>query len=275
MRPVGREITVAGEVIAFEGESGLIPAYIARPPTDTPRPGLVVIHEIFGLVDHTKDVANRFAAEGFVAMAPNLFGSPELATVLTPAKVRAAQQFLSKLPRRDPVLAGQELAKLPPEEQVAIAPTIAKLLGGLPKDRLARDLVAAVSFLRSQPFVRGDRIGSVGFCFGGAMSLRLACEADLAACVVFYGENPSPIEKVKDIRGAVLGLYGADDARINAGLGDLAKAMAEHKKDFEMRLYPGAGHAFFNDANPTAYRKEAAADAWDRVLRFYRRTLLA
>jgi carboxymethylenebutenolidase len=107
------------------------------------------------------------------------------------------------------------------------------------------------------------------------MSLRLACEADIAASVVFYGENPSPIEKVKDIRGAVLGLYGADDARINAGLGDLVKAMAEHKKDFEMRIYPGAGHAFFNDTNPTTYRKEAAQDAWDRVLRFYRRTLMS
>jgi carboxymethylenebutenolidase len=236
---------------------------------------VIVIHDIFGLSDHTKDVADRFAREGYVALAPNLFGSPELASVLTPQKVRAAQAFLSKLPRRDPVLVEEELAKLPSEEQAAIAPTVAKLIGGLPRDSLAKDLVGAVAFLRSQPFVATDRIGSAGFCFGGALSLRLACEADIAACVVFYGESPSPIEKVKDIRGAVLGLYGAEDARINAGLGDLVKAMAEHKKDFEMRLYPGAGHAFFNDTASTTYRKEAAQDAWDRVLRFYRRTLVS
>jgi carboxymethylenebutenolidase len=266
---------LAGAIVAFEGESGLVPAFLARPPGEEPRPAVIVIHEIFGLVDHTKDVADRFAREGYVALAPNLFGSPELASVLTPQKVRAAQQFMSKLPRRDPVLAEQELAKLPPEEQAAIAPTVAKLIGGLPRDRLAKDLVGAVAFLSAQPFVAKDRIGSVGFCFGGAMSLRLACEAEIAACVVFYGENPSPIEKVKDIRGAVLGLYGADDARINAGLGDLVKAMAENKKDFEMRIYPGAGHAFFNDTNPTTYRKEAASEAWDRVLQFYARILQA
>ena len=268
-------VPVAGESVSFEGEAGTVPAYLVRPIRPGPGPGLVVIHEIFGLTEHTKDVATRFAREGFVALAPDLFGTPNLAGILTQPKVQAAQQFLSKLPRRDPVLAEQELAKLPSEERASIASTVGKLLGGLPKDQLARDLVAAVAYLRSQTFVVRDRIGCVGFCFGGAMSLRLACEADIASCVVFYGENPSPIEKVKDIRGAVLGLYGADDARINAGLGDLAKAMAEHKKDFEMRIYPGAGHAFFNDTNPTMYRKEAAADAWDRVLRFFARTLMS
>ncbi len=266
---------LASAVVAFEGESGLVPASLAGPSGEEPRPAVLVIHEIFGLVGHTKEVADRFAREGYVAMAPNLFGSPELAAVLTSPKVRAAMQFMSKLPRRDAVLAEEELAKLPPEEQAAIAPTVAKLIGGLPRDRLAKGLAAAASFLQSQPFVIRDRIGSVGFCFGGAMSLRLACEADIAACVVFYGENPSPIEKVKDIRGAVLGLYGADDARINAGLGDLVKAMSEHKKDFEMRIYSGVGHAFFNDTNPTTYRKEAAQGAWNRVLRFCRRTLMS
>jgi len=199
----------------------------------------------------------------------------ELAAVLTPPKIQKAMQFMSNLPRRDPVLAEEALAKLPEEERALVAPTVRTLISGLPRDRLTKDLVAAVAYLGAQPFVRGDRIGAVGFCFGGNMSIRLACETDLAACVVFYGENPSPIERVKDIRGPVLGLYGAEDARINADLDELVKAMAEHRKDFEMRIYPGAGHAFFNDTNPSAYREAAARDAWDRVLRFYRRTLMS
>ena len=262
-------------MVSFQSESGFVPAFLVRPSGPEPRPAIIVIHEIFGLVDHTMDVARRFGREGYVALAPNLFGHPDLVAVLTPARVRQAMQFMVKLPRRDPVLAEEELAKLPESEREAVAPTVRKLIGGLPRDRLTRDLVSAVEYLRVQPFVVPERIGSVGFCFGGGMSIRLACETNIAACVVFYGENPSPIEKVKDIDGAVLGLYGGEDAKINAEFDNLVKAMAEHKKDFEMRIYPGAPHAFFNDTNPNTYRKEAAADAWDRVLRFYRRTLLS
>ena len=261
------------EMVEFMGESGAIPAYLVRPKGDRPQPAVVVIHEIFGLVDHTKDVANRIAREGYVALAPNLFGSPELTTILTEEKVRKAMQVMRRLPRRDPELARQEIAKLPEPDRTEVGQTVRILLAGFPKDRLTRDLVGAVSYLRSQPFVRGDRIGCVGFCFGGGLSVNLACAADVAACVVFYGENPSPIEKVQDIQGAVLGLYGGEDTRIDAGLGSLAAAMADHRKDFEMRLYAGAGHAFFNDTNPATYRKDAAEDAWERVLRFYRRTL--
>src|SRR3989454_936846 len=125
-------------------------------------------------------------------------------------------------------------------------------------DRFAKDLVAAVNHLKTLPYVKADRIGCVGFCFGGGLSIRLACDVGVEACVVFYGENPSPIERVRDIAGPVLGLYGAEDTRINADLDKLVKAMAEYKKDFEMRIYPGAPHAFFNDRNPTTYREAAA-----------------
>ncbi|MGI0149574.1 MAG: dienelactone hydrolase family protein, partial [Thermoplasmata archaeon] len=219
--------------------------------------------------------ADRFAREGYVTLAPNLFGSAELAEVLTPSNVQKAMRLLFRLPRRDPELARQELSKLPEEERAAVAPTVEKLLGGLPNDRLTKDLVAGVVYLRSLPFVRADRIGSVGFCFGGGMSVSLACETPLQGSVIFYGENPSPIERVRNIAGAVLGLYGAEDPRINTDLDKLVKAMAEYKKDFEMRIYPGAPHAFFNDTNATTYRESAAKDAWECVLRFYKRTLMA
>jgi carboxymethylenebutenolidase len=107
------------------------------------------------------------------------------------------------------------------------------------------------------------------------MSINLACHAPLAACVVFYGENPAPIEQVENISCPVLGNYGAEDARINIRLDELVKAMARYKKDFEMKIYPGAAHAFFNDTRPATYQAAAAHEAWDRVLRFYSRTLSA
>ncbi len=265
----------SSEMVTFPGESGQVPAYLAQPRVEGPRPAVIVIHEIFGLVDHTKDVANRFAREGYVALAPHLFGTPPLAALLTPDRVRKAMSLMYRLPRRDPELAQAEIAKLPEPDRTEVAGTVQLLLQGLPKDRLLLDLVAAVRFLRTKPFVRPDRIGCVGFCFGGGMSFNLACATDVAACVIFYGENPSPIEKLRDVKGAVLGLYGGEDVRINAGLEALVRTMVEDKRDFEMRVYPGAPHAFFNDTNPTTYRKEAAADAWDRVLRFYARTLQA
>jgi carboxymethylenebutenolidase len=263
----------SSEMVHFEGESGPVPAFLTRPRTDGRSPAVVVIHEIFGLVEHTKDIANRLAREGYVALAPNLFGSPHLAEVLTPPRIRQAMQLMMSLPRRDPELAKQEVAKLPEPERTEVGHTMQFLLGGLPRDRLIGDLVAAVRYLRAQNFVKGNCIGCVGFCFGGGMSIDLACAVDVTACVVFYGENPSPISKVQEIRGAVLGLYGGEDARIDADLDKLVKAMAEGKKDFEMRIYPGAPHAFFNDTNPMTYRKESATEAWERVLRFYRRTL--
>ena len=270
-----RPSPISGQMVEFPGVSESVPAYLSRPSDDHARPAVVVIHEIFGLVEHTRDVADRFAREGYVTLAPNLFGTTELASVLTPENVQKATRLLFRLPRRDPELARQELAKLPEAERAIVAPTVERLLGGLPKDRLLKDLVAAVAYLGTLPFVRRDRIGSVGFCFGGGMSANLACETSLRGCVIFYGENPSPIERVRNIDGPVLGLYGADDTRINADLDKLVKAMAEFKKDFEMRIYPGAGHAFFNDTNETTYREVAAKDAWDRVVRFYRRTLMA
>ena len=98
--------------------------------------------------------------------------------------------------------------------------------------------------------------------------------AKLAASVIFYGENPHPIELVENISCPVLGNYGAEDMRINAHLDELVKAMVTYKKDFEMRIYPNAAHAFFNDTTPM-YQQAAAKDAWERVLRFFKRTLLA
>jgi carboxymethylenebutenolidase len=264
-------------MLTYAGEEGQVQAYLSRPDTTDPRPAIIVIHEIFGLTDHTKDVANRFAQQGYVVLAPHLFSRPSLVNDLTPANIGEAMRFNFSLPRErmaDAAFVQQELDKLPAESREKVE-KVRKIMfgGGLPRESLVKDLVRGRHYLAAQSFVMADRIASIGFCFGGGMSINLACETPLAACVLFYGNNPDPIELVQNIAGPVLGIYGAEDQRVNSHLDELVRSMAQYKKDFEMRVYPGAGHAFFNDTSPTTYREKPAHQAWEQVLHFFQRTL--
>jgi carboxymethylenebutenolidase len=261
----------------FDGATGKVDAYLTRPMDSGRHPALIVIHEIFGLDDHIKDVANRFASQGYVALAPHLFSRAGLKELLTRENIRAAMGFMRTLPTnrtRDRIFVQEELGKIPDENRRnTLGRTMGLLFGGLPRESFIEDLVHAVDFLNQKDYVKTGKIGSVGFCFGGTMSGALACKGKTAACVVFYGENPDPIDLVQNIAGPLLGIYGADDERINSNLDKLVKAMVTYKKDFGMRIYPGAPHAFFNDTNKQTFRPEAARDAWEIVLRFYSRTL--
>jgi carboxymethylenebutenolidase len=262
-------------MMTYNGEAGPVQTYLARPSVEGPRPAVIVIHEIVGLTDHIKSVADRFAEEGYIAFPPNLFSRPGLAEVMTPSNVGEAMQFMMTIPRdkwSDQAYIQRAASQLPQEKRETLQRVRSVMFGGIPKDRLTQDLVKAVDYLNAQDFVQSGKIASVGFCFGGGMSINLACHAKLAACVIFYGENPNPIELVENIACPVLGNYGAEDMRINAHLDELVKAMVTYKKDFEMRIYPNAGHAFFNNTTPM-YNEAAARDAWERVLRFYKRTL--
>lgn len=263
-------------MITFQGDVGPVQTYLARPDAAEPRPAVIVIHEIVGLTDHIKSVADRFANAGYIAFAPNLFSRPGLAEVMTPANVAEAMRLMMSVPREkwgDQAYIQQAAAQLSPEKREMLHRVRATMFGGLPKESFIQDLMRAVEYLKAQDFVQYGKIASLGFCFGGGMSINLACHAPLAACVVFYGENPTPIELVENIACPVLGNYGAEDMRINAHLDELVKAMTTYKKDFEMRIYPHAAHAFFNDTTPI-YNEMAAKDAWERVLRFFQRTLL-
>jgi carboxymethylenebutenolidase len=263
------------QMVTYDGEAGKVQAYLAKPEGEGPRPAVIVIHEIYGLNDQIKDVANRFAAQGYVAFAPHLYSRPGLVEVLTPANIEQAMQFQMSLARdrmSDMAYVREEMAKLPAEKRETLQ-KVFPVYSHLPGEQLTQDLVKAVDFLNDQSFVQVGKIASVGFCFGGGMSINLACHARLAACVVFYGSNPEPIEQVKNIVCPVLGLYGADDMRINQNLDKLVKAMVDTKKDFEMKIYPGAAHAFFNNTRKEVYREGPAKDSWERVLRFYKTCL--
>jgi carboxymethylenebutenolidase len=204
--------------------------FLARPKGDATYPAVIVIHEIWGLVDHIKDVAKRLALEGYVALAVDLFEG----------------KIVSKL---------EEGRKF--REQFS-------------EDKVLEDLNGAFDYLRSLPYVNPKRIGSVGFCMGGGLSLLFACRnKELAAAVVFYGRNPSPIDQVSTIQCPVLGNYaGADMAITESEINLLKQTLTRYEKTFDIKTYPGAPHAFFNDTRES-YRAEAAKDAWQRTLQFF------
>ena len=267
---------VSHEMVTFPGEEGPVQAYLVKPETNDARSAVIVIHEIYGLSDFIRDMTNRFAELGYVALAPNLFSRPSLIDVLTPSNIESVMQFNSTIPREkmsDRSYVQQQISNLPPEKKDLVQRAFPLLFGGTLKEKLTQDLVKAVDYINNQSFVRPGKVGSVGFCFGGGLSINLACHANLAADVVFYGENPNPIELVENIHCPVVGIYGADDMRINSQLDNLVRAMVQYKRDFEMKIYTGAAHAFMNHTRKEVYRETASKDAWDRLVRFYERTL--
>ncbi len=223
--------------VTAKGKESDVLAYLAKPKEGASLPGVIVIHENKGLVPYVEDVARRLAREGFVAVAPDLL-----------SRVGGTGAFA------DPTEA-------------------TSALGTIGRDELVEDLIAAVSFLAAHDSVQPERIGVIGFCFGGGMAWRLITkDARVKAAVPFYGPNP-PLADVSDIAAGVLAIYGGLDERINAGIDDIVAAMEQNQKVFEKIVYPGAQHAFHNDTNPDRYHPEAAAASWERALEWLRRLL--
>lgn len=227
IRPDDPSITVRH--VSYTGEAGTLMAYLARPREERRYPGVVVIHENKGLVEHIKDVARRLAKAGYVDLAPDLLsreGGTDHFTELTELQ--------------------STLMRIPPEAFMA-------------------DLGASLDHLKGQPFVAPDRLGATGFCFGGGLVWRLSTKRqDLKATVPFYGAAP-PAEDVPNIKAVVLAIYGELDQRINAGIPALEVALIAAGIRYEKIVYPGAAHAFHNDTGPN-YHPEAARDAWARAL---------
>lgn len=225
------------EAIRFPGKAGSVEAYLSRPKDGGKRGAVIVIHENKGLNDHIRDVARRFAKEGLVALAPDLL-----------SRAGGTDQFKS-------------------------ADDATQAIGKLNRDGVVEDLASAVEHLKGLPFVNG-RIGVVGFCWGGGQSLNFATRCkDLSAAVVYYGRNPDPLDRVQDINCPVLGNYGEDDPNIVAGVEPLREALKQYGKSGDLKVYPGAKHAFNNNTNPERYHAEAAKDAWARTAGFFKRNL--
>lgn len=211
-------------------------ALLAKPKGSGAWPAVIVIHENRGLTDHIQDVTRRIANLGYVALGVDLL-----------SRVGGTGKFA---PPADPTQA----------------------INALKQPDIDADLTASVAYLKSQSFVK-PKLGVVGFCWGGGNSLLTAVNnKDIAACVVFYGRNPSSIDDVQKIAGSVEGNYGELDQGITPGVPALEAAMKKYNKPFEYKIYPGANHAFFNDTGPR-FNEAAAKDAWARLVEFYKKNL--
>jgi carboxymethylenebutenolidase len=246
-----KEITIAG-----------VPAYHSYPDDGQSggkkHPGLIVIEEIWGVTDHIKSVVDRFAAEGYSVLAPELLPKGLLET-LTPE----LRRDLFDPEKRDEVQPKLRAAMQPIQQPEYAADAIAKLK-------------ACVDYLMADKGVDTTRgIAVVGFCFGGTYAFHLAAnDARVRAAVPFYGHPPSA-EEISNIACPVLAFYGDQDERLMESLPELKENMAKNNKSFDAIVYPGAGHAFFNDTNERMYRPETAQDAWKRTLEFLKKNLQA
>ncbi|KAA9111678.1 dienelactone hydrolase family protein [Microbacterium rhizomatis] len=221
-------------------------------PLGTPRGGIVLIHEIWGLVPHIRDIADRLAAEGYVVMAPDLLSD----VGITPEFGEEIQAMLA-----DPDEERRTAAQ--PRLRAALAPTRVPDFGHTAVQRLR----AVVDALDVEPGVDG-RIAVIGFCFGGSYAFALAADDHrVRAAIPFYGQAPEA-DDIARIGCPVLALYGQHDPALIDALPEVRATMAAAGIDFTPIVYPDAGHAFFNDSNAQRYQPEAASDAWDRTLVF-------
>jgi carboxymethylenebutenolidase len=212
--------------------------YLTRPKGDDKRPAVIVIHGWTGIDDHIRDVGRRLAKAGYVALVPDLLSRSGGTGAFSSGE--AATKELYRL--------GDEM--------------------------FTKDLSGAVNYLNGQNFVRANKIGVIGFCWGGGKALLFTTRSkDLAASVIYYGSNPPNLEDVKNITAPVLGQYGGADERITSAVPKLADAMKQYGKSFEYNVYPGAPHSFNTDTSPSSYREEAAKEAWDRTLGFFKKHL--
>jgi carboxymethylenebutenolidase len=222
---------MSGQMVEFERGDAKARGYLSVPESGS-GPGVVVLQEWWGLVPHIKDVADRFAAEGFVALAPDLYHGEAT---------------------RSPDEAG-------------------KLMMALNIEQTESDLRGAIQYLLGQEAVTGESVGTVGFCMGGMLSLYAASKnAQVGACVVFYGIHPKVEPDLDALRAPVLGIYAERDKSVPPeAVRELEASLRERGKQIETHIYPGTDHAFFNDTRPEVYDAEAAADAWRRTIEFLR-----
>jgi dienelactone hydrolase len=227
---------VQTETIEVPATGGTMPAFLARPKGAGRAPAVLVIQEAFGLNAHIKDVARRVAAEGYVAVAPDLYWRG--------GKGRSVGY--DQLPE-------------------AIA-----LMQSLKDADVVADLRSAIAVLEKDPAVRADRIGITGFCMGGRVSFLAACELpdEIKASVPYYGGG-IPADRTEKLRCPVLAFFGEKDAFIPLESVEQLKAEArKHAKQVEVVVYPGAGHGFFCNER-ASYQKAAAEDSWGRLKKFF------
>jgi carboxymethylenebutenolidase len=229
-------VTTHGEWVAYARGSDSIRAYVAYPERKDRAPAVIVIHEVYGLTEWEPTVADRLAKSGYVAIVPDLLSS--------------------------------KFGRSP-----ATADSGRKLIGQLEPDRITADLDATVRWLQAQPAVAKDRIGTIGFCWGGGQVFRYATDNPaLKAAVVCYGPAPADTVAQTRIKAPVLGVYGENDARINAALPEVQARLDAAGVRFRHRIYEGTGHGFLKPGRRGSDGPQVEA-AWADILGFYQANL--
>jgi carboxymethylenebutenolidase len=222
---------IHAEYVKYLSGKDTVTAYLAYPERATPAPAVIVIHEIFGMSDFVRQTTEQLAKDGFVAIAPDL------------------------LSRRGGTPASSDSAR--------------RLIATLNADTLTRDLDATAAYLRTVKAAQADRLGVIGFCWGGGQSFRYATNNPaLRAFVVCYGPAPDPAA-IARIKAKGIGVYAENDARINANLDAVAAAVRQAGVDYRYTVYPGVGHGFLRARE----KPEVADSAWGAVVRFFRAQL--
>jgi len=224
--------------VEFAGKAGPLFGYLARPAAPGKFPALVLIHANQGLNDHIRDVARRLVKQGYVTLAPD---------------------FLSRhggTSKVNPKLAGlSNIRELAPWQHVA------------------QDADAGYAYLRSLTDVRDDRLGLIGFCWGGEMTFSTATQVrGLKAVALFYGRSPKPIDLVKNIEAPVVAHYGEKDPGVNQDIPATVEAMKKFNRPYDYKIYPGAQHGFYSEASER-YHPEAAKEAWAKTLDHFKNNL--
>ncbi len=218
------------EIVAETVKAGEYEAYLARPATGENLPGVVIIHEIFGLNDNIRDIAGRFAQAGYVGLAVDLFSKGR-------------------------------------NRPLCVMSTVRDVLFNLRESGHLGSLDGATRFLQEQSQVNGQRIGLIGFCMGGGYALAYAMHShEIKAASVFYAANPKPIEAIIEAC-PIAGSYPDKDFTAKPGR-RLDEILTASQRPHDIKIYPNTRHSFFNDRG-RAYNAEAAADAWQRTLHFF------
>jgi carboxymethylenebutenolidase len=223
------------ETVTFPNGKDTIGGFLATPEKPGRYPGLIVVHEWYGLNDWVKEQTVKLASEGFVALAVDLYRG----------KLAADAGEAHELSR------------------------------GLPDDRAVLDLMAGIVYLTTRNDVDHTRVGTIGWCLGGGYAVQLAMHVPrLGACVVNYGALPTDPNDLQNIGAPFLGNFGADDRGITpADVQAFQKSMETLGRKVDIKIYDGAGHGFENPNNKDGYRLQAAEDAWNRTIAFLNKSL--
>jgi carboxymethylenebutenolidase len=241
-------------------------------------PAILVIQEIWGVDVHIQGITERFAQAGYLAFAPDLYAeNGDRIEDLKTERVVEVRDFLDSLPHtvwNNPAERDQAIRELEEGKQNRVTKTFEKMFGGIQSSVYLEQLLAASSFLREEcEASSGQGVASIGFCMGGALSGLLACrDPQLKGAAIFYGNSPTK-EELKNINCPLYGFYGDLDKRISDHIPDFANQMKSNGKIFSYEMYKDTHHAFFNDTR-ASYNVDAARDAYQRVLHFFKQVLV-